>query len=113
MVSLLVGVAAGIAAFYAVEVVRYCVGVLRWLPRYDRWERATRGQCPTCGYDLTGNVSGRCPECGTEIDRRPAAAARGMAAPNLWAQARPWWVWAMVAACVVVVAVLMTWRGGP
>ncbi len=23
--------------------------------------------CITCGYDLTGNVSGRCPECGTEV----------------------------------------------
>ena len=23
-----------------------------------------RGHCQTCGYDLTGNVSGRCPECG-------------------------------------------------
>lgn len=23
------------------------------------------GFCSTCGYDLTGNVSGRCPECGT------------------------------------------------
>jgi hypothetical protein len=23
------------------------------------------GQCRTCGYDLTGNVSGVCPECGT------------------------------------------------
>ena len=22
------------------------------------------GQCQTCGYDLTANVSGRCPECG-------------------------------------------------
>ena len=24
-------------------------------------------ECETCGYNLTGNVSGRCPECGTEI----------------------------------------------
>ena len=22
------------------------------------------GDCPSCGYDLTGNVSGTCPECG-------------------------------------------------
>jgi hypothetical protein len=27
--------------------------------------RQLRGQCPACGYDLTGNVSGVCPECGT------------------------------------------------
>jgi len=23
------------------------------------------GHWQTCGYNLTGNVSGRCPECGT------------------------------------------------
>lgn len=32
----------------------------RWLRR--RLER--RGLCRSCGYDLTGNVSGVCPECG-------------------------------------------------
>ena len=25
--------------------------------------------CLTCGYNLTGNVSGVCPECGTPIDK--------------------------------------------
>ena len=35
---------------------------------YLRQRRATpAGQCPACGYDLTGNVSGVCPECGTPI----------------------------------------------
>jgi hypothetical protein len=29
-----------------------------------RHDRAPAGSCGTCGYDLTGNVSGRCPECG-------------------------------------------------
>ena len=29
-----------------------------------------RNQCPRCGYNLTGNVSGVCPECGTEWGRR-------------------------------------------
>ena len=29
-----------------------------------RWRRRRRGRCVTCGYDLTGNVSGVCPECG-------------------------------------------------
>lgn len=24
--------------------------------------------CPMCGYNLTGNISGRCPECGAPID---------------------------------------------
>jgi hypothetical protein len=26
--------------------------------------RARDNRCPSCGYDLTGNVSGVCPECG-------------------------------------------------
>ncbi len=29
-----------------------------------RYRRGKRGCCKTCGYDLTGNVSGVCPECG-------------------------------------------------
>jgi len=37
--------------------------------------RMAAGRCPSCGYDLTGNVSGRCPECGTEV---PAARATGL-----------------------------------
>ena len=40
-----------------------------WL-RSDRRDRLIRrrrlaGLCLTCGYNLTGNLSGRCPECGT------------------------------------------------
>jgi hypothetical protein len=35
------------------------------------WWRERRpfppGRCPTCGYNLTGNVSGRCPECGHAV----------------------------------------------
>jgi hypothetical protein len=30
-----------------------------------RRRRRKRGQCPKCGYNLTGNTSGVCPECGT------------------------------------------------
>lgn len=26
-----------------------------------------RGHCATCGYNLTGNVSGTCPECGERL----------------------------------------------
>ena len=32
-----------------------------------RLRRARPGCCNSCGYNLTGNVSGRCPECGTAI----------------------------------------------
>jgi len=32
------------------------------------WRAPTApGACATCGYNLTGNVSGRCPECGTPV----------------------------------------------
>ena len=34
-----------------------------WFWRLDR-RRILLGHCQTCGYNLTGNVSGRCPECG-------------------------------------------------
>jgi len=29
--------------------------------------RPPDGHCQSCGYDLTGNVSGVCPECGERI----------------------------------------------
>lgn len=29
--------------------------------------RRRRSGCPSCAYDLTGNVSGVCPECGTAV----------------------------------------------
>lgn len=32
--------------------------------RAKRRARAKRGECPACGYDLTGNTTGVCPECG-------------------------------------------------
>jgi len=37
---------------------------------YLWWRRSRRippGHCKTCGYNLTGNVSGRCPECGSAV----------------------------------------------
>jgi len=40
------------------------IGLRLW--RRSARER-TRGLCSTCGYNLTGNVSGICPECGTAI----------------------------------------------
>lgn len=45
--------------------------VLWW---YHLRRRAT-GCCVSCGYDLTGNLSGRCPECGEAIlqDERRAS----------------------------------------
>ena len=37
-----------------------------WLRRRHHKE----GHCRSCGYDLTGNLSGRCPECGTLLTQR-------------------------------------------
>jgi hypothetical protein len=40
---------------------------------HDR-RRIPSGHCQTCGYDLTGNVSGICPECGTPVKREGKSA---------------------------------------
>jgi hypothetical protein len=45
--------------------------LLSFLSWVQRRRRKEAGQCLTCGYDLTGNVSGVCPECGTTIEIRP------------------------------------------
>ncbi len=34
-----------------------------------RW-RVSHNSCGTCGYNLTGNVSGVCPECGGGVDTK-------------------------------------------
>lgn len=41
-------------------------GGLAW----RRWSKVVQpaNQCSSCGYNLTGNVSGACPECGTVIE---------------------------------------------
>ena len=48
--------------FYWVAVV---LGALRFSRR--RRPRFRLGHCQSCGYDLTGNVSGRCSECGALV----------------------------------------------
>src|SRR5688500_10199075 len=49
------------------QVVASFSGVLFGVPLMRRRRREASmkaGLCPSCGYDLTGNVSGTCPECG-------------------------------------------------
>jgi hypothetical protein len=41
-----------------------------WLTRRWPWGREDFSRCPSCGYNLTGNVSGVCPECGTPISKK-------------------------------------------
>jgi hypothetical protein len=58
-IPLIMAVSAVVPFFYGIKTVRS----RRWL---------ARGCCPTCGYNLTGNVSGACPECGTPVPKEPA-----------------------------------------
>jgi hypothetical protein len=37
--------------------------------RLIRYNRALRGQCQSCGYDIRASL-GRCPECGSEIPEK-------------------------------------------
>jgi hypothetical protein len=46
-----------------------CGTMSKWRKCYDRDKRIAKGQCTSCGYDLTGNTSGVCPECGTPVGR--------------------------------------------
>ena len=51
--------------------------ILVGIPTAYMWRRERRvlkGHCQTCGYNLTGNVSGRCPECGEAC--KPEAGAQ-------------------------------------
>ena len=49
----------------AVAMLAIPAGIVAWLrvqrPPDIRAERLVKGQCPYCGSDLTGNVSGVCP----------------------------------------------------
>ncbi|MBI5764999.1 MAG: hypothetical protein HZA51_15895 [Planctomycetes bacterium] len=45
------------------------ISIAEWLmKRADKKLNFPRGSCQSCGYNLTGNVSGRCPECGTDVN---------------------------------------------
>jgi hypothetical protein len=49
-----------------------CSEYVAWKREWRHTARIAKGQCPACGYDLTGNVSGVCPECGAEIQKSAA-----------------------------------------
>ena len=60
----------GVAAFWTLLAVVLTIGIsfLFHIPRtIELRRRARKGYCLTCGYNLTGNISGVCPECGTKI----------------------------------------------
>jgi hypothetical protein len=45
--------------------------LILWLKRHTRDRLSRRRErlnlCPSCGYNLTANVSGTCPECGAPV----------------------------------------------
>jgi hypothetical protein len=49
-----------------------CIWLRSTLRRGSRWRNWC---CKSCGYDLTGNVSGICPECGTPVPKTTDAVA--------------------------------------
>ena len=69
------------------------------------WHRDYRsvppGRCATCGYDLTGNLSGACPECGVPI----AESIRRATERVPW-RAADYTIFAVLLAC----AVSLLWR---
>ena len=38
--------------------------------QFRRCRSPKNGYCDSCGYDLTGNVSGICPECGRRVSNQ-------------------------------------------
>ena len=55
----------------------FLLGCMGWrLSRqiWNKW-RYPPNHCRTCGYNLTGNISGVCPECGTSIESRSPISA--------------------------------------
>jgi len=55
-----------IVPFWLVIAVFCPIAFVQWR-RTIRELRIPPGHCPTCGYDLTGNISGVCPECGGKV----------------------------------------------
>jgi hypothetical protein len=58
--------------FFLLLLVTTPLTVILWahpLSRRPRWldRRYSDGCCPSCGYNLTANVSGICPECGKPV----------------------------------------------
>ena len=63
------GVMVVMAALLLSPILLLTVALLIDRHRLRRAQRLDGGHCQSCGYDLTGNVSGVCPECGVRIER--------------------------------------------
>ena len=58
------------------EPIYLVLAIIDYKPPDVETVRRQKGQCPGCGYGLTGNLSGTCPECGREIDFIPPMVRR-------------------------------------
>lgn len=68
-VNLLILTYASLRATNLLEDAGLRVGLLGGVRDKDVMHAMNPHLCRSCGYNLTGNVSGRCPECGSEIRR--------------------------------------------
>ena len=71
-----------LGAVIAISLLFICGSIaIRGLRRWMRWrmdalkptntdQPPVAGDCPQCGYDLTGLTSVRCPECGYVVPKR-------------------------------------------
>lgn len=63
--------AAFITALLFFPILSFALGPFRTaLRKRRRANRHRRGNCESCGYNLTGNTTGICPECGRTFDLR-------------------------------------------
>lgn len=79
LVFLVIRIDAGedVAAYVALGIAALISCLVGWVvypaARWRRPDEVDRLRCNSCGYNLTGNVSGVCPECGRAIDERTPA----------------------------------------
>jgi hypothetical protein len=65
--AMLVAFGIGMLALLIVGAASMAFAIYASREQHRRLSNSDPGVCVSCGYDLTGNVSGVCPECGTKL----------------------------------------------